>query len=151
MSHCIAVRVDDELLRSWCGQPAGMVLCRKTSGGRWDKRVQWCWPLLSNERIEHAHPTRSACVRRVRVRGTAGEPHVGSNRCARPEGGHANGLDDPRLPWGGAGPGLSRCQRAAAAQLEGTAAQDLNHKQDASAWLRVNWMVITGLPCKVVS
>ena len=75
------------------------------------------------KRSNRAHTHHSG---RVRAAGTvaAGEPHAGSSRCARPEGGHASGSDGPRLPWGRAGLGLFRCQRAAAAQLEGTAVQD---------------------------
>ena len=73
----------------------------------------------------HAHTTRSACVRRVR--GTAGEPHAGSNRCASPEGELASGSDGSRLLWIRSGRGLLLYLRAAASQLEGTATQSVRH------------------------
>ena len=52
----------------------------------------------SSDRIEHTHATRGRARAAGTGTGAAGEPHAGSNRCARPEGGLANGSDGPRLP-----------------------------------------------------
>ena len=88
----------------------------------------------SNDRVEHTHATRGACVRRVRVRPVSptrartGVPAQGAGLRAGRTARRCRGAE---RAWG-----CCPVLRAAAAQLGGTAAQDLS----------VNKIYITNMP-----